>query len=723
MAIQGQDQSTAATDQGPMGSIPVMQLLSDRPLTDDRNDSLGFTAYADALAGIIGDSKTDTPLTIAISAEWGAGKTSLARLIEAKLLDDKVFPKRQNITCWFNAWMHDDAPNLGSAFAAMVAKDINRYRPIWRRLVSPLPSNFYSPQERWHYRILMGLTSFFIVALAALVPNIRTLLRKEISNSPVTAQINSSLSGKWAAVAVLVIAVVVASRLLFGIAQAAARFVDNPQAEAARGSMQSVHNQLAGLIEQATRGRASLLHRRSFHASRLVIFVDDLERCRPPRALDVCEVANQLLSVEGVVTILVADMQAIATSVIMKYFPEESGNRPDGIDSSGMRLSPLKYGRAYLDKMIQIQFSVPISPPEALQRMLATVAGKEFNERSEQDQDIQHAEGLSQASPEQAVQPQHDPGEAPAKLGLQRQREHEKGTQSANETSEIITKVKRLRKSYDAWATVLGAVLFFGWIPFLVSVLLINPSWWWIVIPADAALIVVALIPTWRASNKLESMTGTDKDEELDKYIKKISEKTNSVEELREAVQGSSAALNASTELINQRIQRFVVDESRLRQRAELTVSLHIPILPRGAKRAINQLRVTLAIAERRGMFDRNTLLQPEHLGKWVVLIERWPDMAARLASNPQMIVDLESLSVSDMSRKISDMLPEEDDVDGLCNLLQSEPKMQPVLDHLVRFEPWELTAESSLRQSRGSRDSTDAVHQQEIGELGQVIS
>lgn len=54
-------------------------LLSDRPRTGEDADYLGFTAYADALAELIDSPQTDTPLTIAISAEWGAGKTSLQR--------------------------------------------------------------------------------------------------------------------------------------------------------------------------------------------------------------------------------------------------------------------------------------------------------------------------------------------------------------------------------------------------------------------------------------------------------------------------------------------------------------------------------------------------------------------------------------------------------------------------------------------------------------------
>jgi predicted KAP-like P-loop ATPase len=98
-------------------------LLSDRPRTGDDADYLGFMAYADALAELIDSPQTDTPLTIAISAEWGAGKTSLAKMVEQQLIERPVLRgDPSHIVVWFNAWMHDDAQHLGAAFAADVAK-------------------------------------------------------------------------------------------------------------------------------------------------------------------------------------------------------------------------------------------------------------------------------------------------------------------------------------------------------------------------------------------------------------------------------------------------------------------------------------------------------------------------------------------------------------------------------------------------------------------------
>jgi hypothetical protein len=146
---------------------------------------------------------------------------------------------------------------------------------------------------------------------------------------------------------------------LFAIGQAAANFVDDPRSEAAKGSMADVKRQLGKIIRQATGdGR------------RLVIFVDDLERSRPPRAVDVCETASQLLGHEGVVTILVADMEAIAAAAAIKYADLEGKYVAQASSGSTSEALLETYGRLYLEKIVQIQFDLPPPEREALTAMV-----------------------------------------------------------------------------------------------------------------------------------------------------------------------------------------------------------------------------------------------------------------------------------------------------------------------------------------------------------------
>ncbi|HEO98598.1 MAG TPA: NTPase, partial [Epsilonproteobacteria bacterium] len=84
--------------------------LTDKPVSSLKEESLGVNDYMVALSNFI--ETCETPMTIAIQADWGAGKTSMMNLVKERLSDsDKKIE-----TIWFNTWqfsqfdMGDDLP-------------------------------------------------------------------------------------------------------------------------------------------------------------------------------------------------------------------------------------------------------------------------------------------------------------------------------------------------------------------------------------------------------------------------------------------------------------------------------------------------------------------------------------------------------------------------------------------------------------------------------------
>lgn len=75
--------------------------LNDEPSIEDQ---LGRDKYASALARLA--QTCETPMVIGIYAGWGAGKTTLMHLVQAKLDADRT------TTVWFDSWLHqyDDSP-------------------------------------------------------------------------------------------------------------------------------------------------------------------------------------------------------------------------------------------------------------------------------------------------------------------------------------------------------------------------------------------------------------------------------------------------------------------------------------------------------------------------------------------------------------------------------------------------------------------------------------
>ncbi|HYM53881.1 MAG TPA: P-loop NTPase fold protein, partial [Solirubrobacteraceae bacterium] len=326
------------------------ELVSDLPILEAAEDRLGFGAYAAALAELIDSPGVATPLTLSIDAPWGAGKTSLARLIERKVCE---WPKERgdppHIVCWFNAWMHSDAPNLGPALAAAVGKTVARDRPTWRRLASPMPAAMLSPEERRRRRVLVLAFAVLAAVIAVFAPR---ALHKIF---PVSKQ-----TGGWIGAGVLAGVPIAASlwTSALGVAQSAAKFIDDPQSQAATGSMADVATQFAKLVRSATRGRR-----------RLVIFVDDLDRCPPERALQICETASLLLAVPDVVTVLIGDLVALRSFARQRFSAADIAGQAAG-HGAGQQADE-DYGRNYFDKIVQLDFSLPPPDQPALASMLA----------------------------------------------------------------------------------------------------------------------------------------------------------------------------------------------------------------------------------------------------------------------------------------------------------------------------------------------------------------
>jgi len=81
--------------------------ITDRPIDDPEDDQLGFGPLADGLATFIKNPATKPPWVIAVTGEWGTGKSSLMGMVRKHLRDGAKFP-----TVWFNAWHYQNEEHI-----------------------------------------------------------------------------------------------------------------------------------------------------------------------------------------------------------------------------------------------------------------------------------------------------------------------------------------------------------------------------------------------------------------------------------------------------------------------------------------------------------------------------------------------------------------------------------------------------------------------------------
>ncbi|PZP30131.1 MAG: hypothetical protein DI603_15330 [Roseateles depolymerans] len=73
-------------------------LASDQPVIDKAHDLLGYRSAVEALSSFIRNEATEPRVTLAVSGEWGSGKSSIMRMLQTEL-------QRAGFrTAWYNAW-------------------------------------------------------------------------------------------------------------------------------------------------------------------------------------------------------------------------------------------------------------------------------------------------------------------------------------------------------------------------------------------------------------------------------------------------------------------------------------------------------------------------------------------------------------------------------------------------------------------------------------------
>lgn len=574
-----------------------VRLLSDEPIRDPTGDYFGFATFASALAEIIDNAKTDTPLTIALSAPWGAGKTSVAQMMQA-MLERRAESRdgdRARIICRFNAWDHDDAPHLGAALAAQVARTADTHRAPWRRIVTPLPAAMLGPQERWWRIVRIGLFALVVAAVLALVHSTRKAAEGVL-------HLDEAVVGGLGWLGLVVVAAVL-WRFLFGVAKDTAKFIDEPSSEAARGSMANVKQQLGKLIRQA------------IGKGRLVIIVDDLERCRAGRAVEVFEVASQLLAHQGVVTVFLADMSSLEKAASTAY-------------GSETRSDDQEFGRHYLEKLVQLQLELPPPQPSDMTRLL-----KGEPPRSRMDWPSERSTGVGWLLVQE-------------------------------------------------WSLVGGlAGLAFG-VFALIGLRGVDSSLPPFLVGFGSSILAGSV---FLVSSEIRSRQRKAR-EEVERQVTSALERGAPETAVEETVAESTGGDDKLESVADQAKEAFFTVRSSEIARVEAFIDRYPPPFPRSAKRMLNHARLLTKIARDREMFGGEPALTPEHLGKWIVIRERWPLFAEAVARNYRGMVSNDHLGRLNSYHGLES--------DQLVDLLKTKPELLSVIHRLIYFVPANSDAE-----------------------------
>ena len=335
--------------------------LADVP-TDE--DMLGYTEFAQAMAEKIASAvkNKETPFTIGIHGAWGSGKTSFLKLIEKELGNNKIKP------IWFNAWKYNQEDNLWSALLQRILDQA----PLNYNFVGRIFIRIRLSYENWDlksggfeafkkllsltFRILLfalgvGIGKGFLTSqITALLDYISTVFP---SITPNAISFLTSKVGLW-------IPAIASFILAIGPHNIATLFSENLGFDTTKlRKKRSYKNHIAFLDEFNEEFRKTILLVSG--KKPLVVFIDDMDRCLPEKALQILEAIKLFLDVENCVFVVAVDRDVIEQSISARYAREMV--LLDKNQDPQLRKFEIAYlAQNYIEKIIQLPFTVPPLP-------------------------------------------------------------------------------------------------------------------------------------------------------------------------------------------------------------------------------------------------------------------------------------------------------------------------------------------------------------------------
>lgn len=271
--------------------------------------ALGFDEIGGAFARII--SQSEPRFAVGIFGGWGSGKTTLMKTIKAKLSQSDI------VMVDFNAWRFEREPQL----------------------LIPLLDAIRAALVRWSADHDKGEK---IRSIAARIGRVVRALASGLS-----AQV--------------------------GLPGAVTVSYDAGAALAALSSPADPANSQSLYVAAFAELDAAFQELADGGVSRVVVFVDDLDRCLPGNALQVLESMKLFFDLQGFVFVVGLDEDVVERAIRAKFVAD--GYQPAGTGAQttvGTDQLP-RLGREYIKKIFQVPYSLPPMLPQQLDDLLRSM--------------------------------------------------------------------------------------------------------------------------------------------------------------------------------------------------------------------------------------------------------------------------------------------------------------------------------------------------------------
>lgn len=286
-----------------------------------KKDYLGFEVHANLIKGLM-DEPNMLPITIGVFGDWGSGKSSIMETL--KMRYNEEHKKDKSIVCLqFNGWIFEGYDDAKAALISSILECFQDRKTFGQKTVNK--ARKLAKSVNWLRVLGFGVKNIATPIIAAsltggatLAPQIFNWFQNLISDPDhITEKIKDidieEIRKKY--------------------------FKENPSI--------SIEDQYQ-MVRQFRKDFKNLLDEAKI--SKLIILIDDLDRCLPDRIIDNLEAIKLFLNVENTAFVIGADPRIVRDAIRHRY--KELINRDENSENGRVVID-------YLEKLIQIPYTLP----------------------------------------------------------------------------------------------------------------------------------------------------------------------------------------------------------------------------------------------------------------------------------------------------------------------------------------------------------------------------
>lgn len=283
-------------------------------------DLLGFKVHADLLVDVINDDKV-LPVTVGVFGDWGSGKSSILKIVEHELTgrEEDGF-KNGTLVLYFNGWVFEGYDDAKAALLESIIEKFAKHKTIGNKVKDKTIKLIKS--VKWMR--LLGLSFKKVI-----VPGAAAYLTGGASLLPFLVNEFSQLQPSD-----------VAEKLTGEGAEEFLKDIIKKNEDDEVALVREFRDDFKEMIDKS-------------EIKKLVVIIDDLDRCTPERLIENLEAIKLFLNVEKTAFVIGADPRIVRHAIEHRYKTDSIENADDP-DSRNKRIVS-----DYLEKLIQIPYYLP----------------------------------------------------------------------------------------------------------------------------------------------------------------------------------------------------------------------------------------------------------------------------------------------------------------------------------------------------------------------------